>query len=138
MDLRRRLDQILQMRPRQEISQRHKLAMVLVLHVDHAPPILAATHRFAADHNVLFGTDDGEGDEIFHAGVEGALFFVVLVVVVGKHAEVVEGEFLLDALFEGLAFFEGKGVGFGDYGDDIDDVGEFFEDDDVDRFETAR
>lgn len=48
-----------------------------------------------------------------------------------------EGEFLADALFEGLAFFKGKGVGFGDYGDDVDDVGEFLKDDDVDRLETV-
>ena len=137
MNLRRGLNQILQMRPRQEIPQRHKLAMVLVLHINHTPPILAATHRLAADHDVLFGANDGEGDEIFHAGVEGALFFVVLVVVVGEHAEVMEGEFLLDALFEGLTFFESQGVGFGDYRDDVDDVGEFFEDDDVDGFETV-
>ena len=111
--------------------------MVLVLHVDHAPSVLAATHRLAADDDVLLGADDGEGNEIFHARVESALFFVMLVVVVGEHAQVMEGEFLLDALFEGLAFFKSQGVRFGDYRDDVDHVREFFQDHDVDGFETA-
>ena len=137
MDLRGRLNEILQMSPRQEIPQRHELAMVLILHIDDAPPVLATTDRLAADDNVLFGTDDGEGNQIFHLGVEGVLFFVVFVVVVGEHAEIVEGEFLLDALFEGLALFEGQGVGFGDHRHDVDHVGEFFEHDDVDGFETT-
>jgi hypothetical protein len=61
----------------------------------------------------------------------------MLVVVVGEHAEVVEGEFFLDALFEGGALFEGEGVGFGNYGDDVDDVGELFEDDNVNWFQTG-
>lgn len=48
-----------------------------------------------------------------------------------------EGEFFFDPLFEGVAFFEGERVGFSDYGDDVDDVGEFLEDDDVDWFEAV-
>lgn len=39
-------------------------------------------------------------------------------------------------MFEGLAFREGEGVGFGNNGDDIDYIGQFLEDNDVNGFET--
>jgi hypothetical protein len=39
-------------------------------------------------------------------------------------------------LLEGLAFGEGEGVGFGNDGDDIDYIGQFLEDHDVNGFET--
>lgn len=112
--------------------------MVLVLDVDDAPSVLPAAHRAASDDNVLFGADDGKGDEVLHFGVGRAFFFVVLVVIVGEHAEVVEGEFFLYALFKGHAFFEGEGVGFGDDGDDVDDVGEFLQDDNVNGLKAVR
>ena len=136
MNLTRRLDQILQMGARQKIPQADELAVVLVLDVDHAPAVLAPAHRAAVDDDGFLGADDGEGDQVFDGLGELALFVVVLVRVVGEHAQVVEGEFFFDAVFEGLALFQREGVGLGDYGDDVDDVGELFEDDDVDGFEA--
>lgn len=47
-----------------------------------------------------------------------------------------EGELLLDALFEGLSFFEGQGVGFCDNWDDVDNVGELPQDRDINGFES--
>ena len=137
MNLARRLDQILQMRTRQKVAQAHKLAMALVLDINHAPAVLAAPHAAAVDDDVLFGADDRKGDEFLDALGQAALLVVVLVAVVGEHAQVVEGEFVLDALLEGGALVEREGVGFGDDGDDVDDVGEFLEDDDVDWFEAV-
>lgn len=109
--------------------------MVLVLDVDDAPAVLAAAHGSPADDDGVLAADDGEGDHAVDAGVGGAFLLVLLVVVVGVHAEVVEGEFLLDALFEGHALFQGEGVGLGDYGDDVNHVGELLQHDDVDGLE---
>lgn len=64
VDLARRFDQILQVRPCQEVSQIHKLAVVLVLDVDHAPAVLPAAHLLPVDDNVLFAANDGEWDDV--------------------------------------------------------------------------
>lgn len=125
VDLARRLNQILQVGTSQEVPQRYKLAMVLILDIDHPPAILPTSDRAPAYDDVVLGTDHGERDQVFDVGVESALFFILLVIVVGVHAQVVEDEFFLNALFEGHAFFEGQGVRFRDNGDDVDDVGEF-------------
>lgn len=106
--LTRRLNQILQVRPRQEIPQRDKLAMIFILHVDNAPTVLPTADLATIDDNRVLRADDGERDEVFDVGVQGAFFFILFVVVVGVHAEVVEGEFFLNALLEGEAFFEGE------------------------------
>lgn len=138
MDLTRRLNQVLQVRSGQEVPQAHKLAVTLVLHVNDPPTVLATADLTAIDDDAVFGSDDSERDEVFEMGVEMALFFVLLVVIVGVHAEVVEGEFFLDALFEGKALFESEGVGLGDHRDDIYNIREFLEDNDVDWFKTTR
>lgn len=67
--------------------------------------------------------------------VQGALLLVKLVVVVGVHLEVVEGELLLDALLEGLAFFQRKGVRLGNHGHHVDNIRQLLEDDNVDGLE---
>lgn len=68
--------------------------------------------------------------------VDCTLLIIELLVVVGIHLQVMEGEFLLDSFLECLALFESKRVGLGDHRDDVDDVGQFLEDDNIDRLET--
>ena len=63
MDLARRLDEVLQVRARQEVAQVHEFAVALVFHVDGAPAVLAPAHRFAADCYAFFAADDCEGDD---------------------------------------------------------------------------
>ncbi len=63
--------------------------------------------------------------------VDVVLLLVELVVVVGEHLQVVEGELLLDARLERLALLQRQGVGLGDDGHNIDHVGELFQDDNV-------
>ncbi len=111
--------------------------MVFILDVDDAPTVLASADLAAIDHNAVFATDHGEWNKVIDVRIELAFLIVLLIVVVWVHAKIVEGEFFLDALFESEAFFKGEGVGFGDHGDDVDDIGEFLEDYDVDRFETV-
>lgn len=71
--------------------------------------------------------------EISHLdlSVETTLLLIKLIVVVGVHLEVVEGELLLDTLLELLALLEGEGVGLGNNGNDVDDIGELLQDDDI-------
>ena len=137
MNLRSRLDQILQMSPRQEISQRHEFAVVLVFHVDDAPAILAAPDLTPVDDNGVLGADDCEGYKVFDAAVHGTLFLVLFLVVVRVHAQVVESKLLLNTLFEGHALVQGEGVGLGDNGNYVYDVGKFLEYYDVDGLETS-
>ena len=112
--------------------------MILILHIDDAPSILTAPNRTASHDNALLGPNYSEGDEILDMSIYGPLIFVLFLVVVWVHAEVMECKFFLDSLFEGCSFFEGKRVRFRDYRNNIDDVREFLEDDDVNRFETVR
>ena len=123
MNLRRRFDEILEVGPGQKVAQRDELAVVLVLDVDDAPSVLPASDLLAVHDDALFRSDDSEGDEVLHLGVHAAFVVVVLFVVVGEHAEVVEEEFFFDAFFEGHSLLKGEGVGFCDDGDDVDDIG---------------
>jgi hypothetical protein len=43
----------------------------------------------------------------------------------------VESELFLDSLLECLSLFQGQGVGLGNNGDNVDNVGKFLEDDDI-------
>lgn len=70
--------------------------------------------------------------------IDGSLFIVEFIVIVGIHFQVVESKFLFDSLLERLAFLKGERIGFGDDGNDIDNVGQLFQDHDVDRFETKK
>lgn len=63
VDLRRRLDEVLQVRAGQKVAQVDELAVPLVFHVDGAPAVLAAADGFAGDVDVALGADDGEGDD---------------------------------------------------------------------------
>ena len=54
VDLGRRLDQVLQVCPRQKVAQVDKLAVILVLHIHHSPAVLPTTDRLAInDHTAL-------------------------------------------------------------------------------------
>ena len=90
MDLCRRLDEVLQVcpvascnlckksmnqaekerenAPREEVAEVDELAVPLVLDVDHAPAVLAATHGLAVDDDGALGAHDGEGDHVLHCG----------------------------------------------------------------------
>lgn len=137
MDLTCRLNQVLQMRPRQEVSQADKFAVILVFHVDHPPAILTAAHRTTANDDGVLATNDGKGDHAVDTGIHGTFLLILLVVVIWVHAEVVEGKFLLDALLEGHALFKGEGVGFGNNGNDVDDVRELLQHNDIDRLKRV-
>lgn len=60
VDLRRGLDEILQVSSQEEVSEVDEFAVVLVLDVDDTPAVLAAAHLLAIDNNRLLGADNCE------------------------------------------------------------------------------
>lgn len=68
--------------------------------------------------------------------VDGTLFIIKFVIVVGVHLQVVEGKLFLDSLLECLTLFEGKGVGLGDDGNNVDNVRQLLEHNDINGLET--
>lgn len=56
--------------------------------------------------------------------IDCTLFVIKLIVVIGVHFQIVEGELLLDSFLERLAFLESKRVGFSDDGNHVDHVRE--------------
>lgn len=69
--------------------------------------------------------------------VHGRLFRIVLLVLVGVHADVVEGELLLDAVLEHLPLLQGQAVRLGDHGHDIDGLAQFLQYHNVDRLQRV-
>jgi hypothetical protein len=63
VDLRSRLDEILEVRAEEEVPQVDEFAVVLVLDVDNAPPVLATPDLLAIDNDGLLGADNGEGNQ---------------------------------------------------------------------------
>ena len=63
MDLRGRLDQILQVGAGEEVAEVDEFAVALVFDVDGAPAVLAAADDLAVDVDVAFGADYCEGDD---------------------------------------------------------------------------
>lgn len=108
MDLGGGLDKILEMGPRQEVPQQDELAVVFILDVDDAPAVLSTSNGASAHDDGVLGPYHGEGNEIFDTAVDRALLFVLLVIVVRIHSEVMESKFFPDPLFECHALFEGQ------------------------------
>lgn len=64
VNLGRRLDEVLQVCPGEEIAEEDKLAVVLVLDVDDAPAVLTASDLAAGHDDGLLRTYDRKGDDV--------------------------------------------------------------------------
>lgn len=69
MDLRRRLDQVLEVGAEQKVPQVDEFAVVLILDVDDAPPVLASADLLAIDNDGLFRANNRKGDQILRCGL---------------------------------------------------------------------
>lgn len=69
--------------------------------------------------------------------VHGGLLAVILLILVGIHANVVEGEFLLDAVLEQLPLLQGETIGLGNDRHDIDRLTQLLQHDNVDWLESV-
>jgi hypothetical protein len=64
VDLRRRLDQVLQVSASEEVAEVHKFAVVLILDIDNTPAVLATTNLLARDDDGLLRANNSEWDDI--------------------------------------------------------------------------
>jgi hypothetical protein len=64
VDLRRSLDQVLQVSAGEEVAKVHKFTVVLILDIDDTPAVLATTDLLASDDDRLLRTDNSEWDDI--------------------------------------------------------------------------
>jgi len=79
----------------------------------------------------------GECQNYLDLCVNRTLLIVQLLVVVGVHLEVVESEFLLDAILERLSLLQGQGVSLGDDGHDVDNIRQLLQNNDINGLERV-
>ena len=63
MDLRSRLDEVLEVGAEEEVPQVDEFAVVLILDVDNTPPVLATPDLLAIDNDGLLGANNSEGNQ---------------------------------------------------------------------------
>ena len=130
-------DQVLQVGLGQEVAEVDELAVVLVFDVDDAPLVLSTADGAAVDVDGLVAANDGKGNEILDLLVDGGLLVIVLVVVVGVEADVVEGKLVSDSVLESLTLFQSQGVGLCDDGHNVDNLAQLLQDNDIDGLESV-
>lgn len=130
-------NQILEMGTGQEVSEVDEFAVILILHIDDAPSILATADLLATNDNGFFRAHDGKWDNVLDLGVDCTLLVIKLIVVIREHLEVVEYEFLPDSLLEDATLLESERVRLGDDRHHIDDIRQLLQDDDIDGFESV-
>jgi hypothetical protein len=64
VDLCSGLDEVLQVRPREEVPQVREFAVGRVLDVHNAPAVFAPSDRFAVDDDGGLGADDRKGNDV--------------------------------------------------------------------------
>lgn len=69
VNLRSRLNKILQVSSQEEISQVDKFAVILVFYVDHAPTVLSAAYLLAVHNDGLLGAYNSEWNEVLQLRV---------------------------------------------------------------------
>lgn len=62
-------DEVLEVSPQQEIAQVNKFAVVGIFNVHNTPSVLAATNRLAIDDDIVFRSNDGEGNDLLHGKI---------------------------------------------------------------------
>lgn len=135
VDLAGRFDQVLKMRTGEKVAKVDEFRVVLIFHVDDAPLVLSSTDLLAVNNDGLLASHHGKWDDVLDGRVCGSFLVIQLLVVVWIHLQVVEGKLLLDALLERTAFFKGERVGLGDDRHHVDNIRQFFENDNVNGFE---
>ena len=85
VDLTGGLNEVLKMCACQEVSQIHKLAMVLVFDIDYSPSILAASNLLATNNDCLLASNNSERNDVLDLSIDSALLLVKLVIVVRIH-----------------------------------------------------
>jgi hypothetical protein len=64
MDLRGRLDEVLEMSASEEVTKVHEFAVVLVFHIDDTPAVLTTSDLTTPHDNGFLGPDNSERNDI--------------------------------------------------------------------------
>ena len=64
MNLAGGFDKVLEVRAGKEVSQIDEFAVILILHINHTPAVLAAANLLAVDNNCLLASDNGEWNDV--------------------------------------------------------------------------
>jgi hypothetical protein len=64
VDLRGGFDQVLQVSASEKVAQIDEFAVVLVLHIDDTPTVLATTDLLATNNDGLLRANNGEWDDV--------------------------------------------------------------------------
>lgn len=131
VDLCRCLDQVLQVGAGKEVAEVYEFAVVLVLDVDNTPLVLATTDVLAINNNSPLGTDNGKGQELLDGLLCLNFLAVILLIVVGVHAQVVELELLLYSVLELSTLLHRQAVTLGNDRNDVDKLAKLLEDNNV-------
>lgn len=116
----------------------NKKAIVDSHTIDDTPSVLPPANLLAIDDDRFFGTDDGEWNDILDLCIQGTLLFIQFIVVVRVHLKIVERELFLDPFFECRPLLQRQGVGLCNDGDNVNYVGQFFQDNNVDGFKADK
>jgi len=133
MDLSSGLDEILQVSPKEEITEVDKLAVSLILDVDDTPSVLSSANGLSVNDHIALRSNDSKGD---HGADDFVVLQLILVKLVGIErieTNVVIDEFGTDSRPEALPLLNRQTVALGNDRDDIDDFAQFLHDDDIDR-----
>ena len=110
-------NQVLQMSSRQKVAQMNKLAMILILHVDHTPSCLSSTYCLAIHNHVTLRANNCERDQILwfqllsapgsfipsilldtyaNVFIQWLFLFIVFFTLIGIESNIMECQFSLD------------------------------------------
>jgi len=133
MDLRRSFNQVLQVRPGQEVAQIDEFAMLLVFNIDDPPLILSPTDALPIDYDRAFGSDNCERDHRPDLGVNLNLLIIRLLGVEGVQTDVVVNELGANLLFEREPLFHRQAVRLGNDRHHVHNLAQLLQHDDVNR-----
>jgi len=132
MDLRRCFDEVLQVCPGQEVAEVDKLTMLLILNIDHSPPILSAADTFTINHHCALGPNDREGNHRPDLGVHLDFLIICFLGIEGIQANVVVDELSTNLLLECEPLFRRQAVRLCDNRHHVHDLAQLLQHDDVD------
>jgi len=133
MDLRRRLDEVLQVCPGQEVAEIYKFAMLLILNIDHSPLIFPPAHAFTIKDDRALGTNHRKGDHRPDLSINLNFLIVRLLGVEGVQADVVVNELGTNLLLEREPLFHRQAVRFRNDRHHVHDLAQFLQHDNVNR-----
>lgn len=133
MDLCRRFDEVLQVRPSQEVAKVYKFAVLLILDIDDPPPILSPADALSINRDGAFRTNNCERNHRPDLGVNLDFLIVRFFGIEGVEADVVVNEFRTNLLLEREPLFHRQTVRLRDNRHYVHNLAQLLQHDNVNR-----